>query len=162
MDQTKKQPKSFLEIIKEDPSRTKELLNAAVSIFSENEISLADDDEIDDGEVDDARNRGEMTLDQPKWPTVIIPVRKINRFITKKTTGIGDLLIFYLATYKNQKQVDRYNRRNGTTWTLDDLKGRPTIILQSLSNYNKPHLREKLGDLCSICPPPKGECYKNN
>lgn len=159
MDQTKKQPKSFLEIIKEDPSRTKELLDAAVSIFSENEIPLTDDDEIDDGEVDDARNRGEMTLDQPNWPTVIIPVRKMNRFINKKTTGNGDLLIFYLATYKNQRQVDRYNNRNGTNWSLGDLIGRPTLLLQSLSNYNKAFLKQKLGDLCSLCPPPRGECY---
>ena len=114
MDQTKEQPKSFLQIIKEDPSRVDELLNAAASINAGDNYHLTDDDDddIDDSEVPVTRNKTDVTLDQQKWPVVVIPVKKMKNFIRNNTTGNEDLLIFYLATYKNQRQVDRYNRRN--------------------------------------------------
>lgn len=159
MEQTKKQPKSFLEIIKENPSRKDELLAAAALISAEQEHNLAGDDEIDDADVAGARKKTDVTLDQKNWPVVVIPVTKMNRFIVNQTTGNGDLLIFYLATYKNQRQVDRYNRRNGTTFSLSDLNGRPTVLLQSFSNRSNKDLRRKLADIGRICPPPPGDCY---
>lgn len=161
MDQTKEQPKSFLQIIKEDPSRVDELLNAAASINAGDTYHLTDDDDddIDDSEVPVTRNKTDVTLDQQKWPVVVIPVKKMKNFIRNNTTGNEDLLIFYLATYKNQRQVDRYNRRNNTSYSLSDLKGRPTLLLDSLSNLNNNFVKLKLKDIGHICPPPRGECY---
>lgn len=161
MDQSNEQPKSFLQIIKEDPSRVDELLNAAASINAGDKYHLTDDDDddIDDSEVPDARNKTVVTLDQSKWPVVVIPVKKMKRFIRNNTTGDDDLLIFYMATYKNQKQVDRYNRRNETSYSLNDLIGRPTLLLDSVSNHNNNLVKLKLKDVGHICPPPRGDCY---
>ena len=159
MNETSKQPKTFLEIIKEDPSRTKELLDAAASITGGVTDHLEDDDDMDDSEVSEARNKTDITLDQQKWPVVAVPVRKMKNFIRNNTTGNDDVLIFYLATYKNQKQVDRYNKRNGTSYSLSDLKGRPTLLLDSVSNHNSNLVKLKLKDVGKICPPPRGECY---
>ncbi|HXS55206.1 MAG TPA: hypothetical protein VN726_03715 [Hanamia sp.] len=159
MNQTNEQPKTFLEILKEDPSRTKELLDAAESITTSGRDDFEGDDDMDDSEVTEARNKTDVTLDEPKWPVVAIPVKKMKNFIHNNTTGNDDVLIFYLASYKNQRQVDRYNRRNGTNYSLSDLIGRPTLLLDSLSNHNSNLVKLQLKDIGHICPPPRGECY---
>ena len=159
MDQTKKQPKSFLEIIKEDPSRKDELLAAAASLTEGECKPIIDDDDLDDPEVIAARKKDDITLDRQTWPVVTITVKKMNNFILNNTDSNRDLLIFYLATYKNERQVKRYNKRNGTNWTLNEMKGRPTLLLDSESNFNSLFEKLKIKDMGRICPPPKGCDY---
>ncbi len=87
---------------------------------------------------------------EPKNP----PVTKIKISDLKdliKLSGTNTYLNFYLGTYREQADVERYNLRAGTSWTLDDLKSCPTLFI---GLENEEFVSGDVYDFGTINPPP--------
>ncbi len=95
--------------------------------------------------------------DQPIFKIKIEDLKAILNEIPEPTGN--DSLIFYLATYRNPADVERYNRRTGEQFTLQQLKNRPTLLVSWVHpNSLAPAV---FYDICTICPPPE-PCTQDN
>ena len=176
----KEKQKSFSEIIKDDPSRIKELLDVANSLTQKDKVhatsSIDPQDVIDnkDGELDVFRKMTKISTGE-NWPLIILPAQDMLDIIgvPKGVTSI-DTLIFFLGTYKpptdykpghdhSKKRIDRYNARKPKgqkVWGISDLDGHPTFIIGwKQKPKTAPWGPESLFDAATMCPPPDdGSC----
>lgn len=157
--------KSFSEIIKDDPSRAKELQLVADSINNRNNsvTAISNDDELIPAERHQIRSDNHITINDS--PVIFIAINDMQSIINTLNSTC-DSLVFCLGSYKkkgagipnNRKdRIERYKVRNGlTTVKLDSLltfvitgklkvpQSSPTISTLSSMSY----------DVARLCPPP--------
>ena len=174
----KEKQKSFSEIIKDDPSRIKELLDVADSLSPKDKIyssTAIDPQDVigNDGELDVFRKKTKVKIGKD-WPIVRLATKDMLDIIgDPQKVQSGDSLTFYLGTYKpssdykhghdhSQKRVDRYNDRNvkhGPRYTFKQLEGFPTFIIESCGNCQSLFPPQSFFDAARMCPPPDdGSC----
>ena len=158
---------SFAEIIKDSAQRM-ELLHIADSInlaIGINNFTDSTDsaDSVDDNKDTvaenikyDMRHHLYLTIQENYPPTVRMSMKFMKRLIGNGPIDKGDTLIFYLGAYKHQAQVDRYNDKYGTNYSLAQLKGRPTFLIQKSTTANFLKSPTHVGG--RLCPPPPGGC----
>jgi hypothetical protein len=82
-------------------------------------------------------------------PTMRISVSDLLELID--LSGPDAYLNFFLATYRNEADVDRYNKRVGERYKLKDLKNRPTLLI---GLQKEALVSGEVYDLAVIKPPP--------
>jgi hypothetical protein len=162
---------SFSEVIKEDPSKIKDLLAFADSI-NRNRIQkdkIHKDDKHDKDDLDKFRkkkgNEG-FVLPQSTYPVIKIAMLDMMELIDPDMTSAhvtdADSLIFYLGTYKDGGNwLTRYKERNGKAnqnVQFSDIKGRPAFLIGEERTSPSSRLATYY-DIQRICPPPtSGGC----
>jgi hypothetical protein len=168
--------KSFADIIKDDPSRAKELLDVARSLNQkkQNFSSIDPEDVIDgDGEMAVLRKKTKVKIGND-WPIIRLAAQNMLDIIGDPSQITPqDTLTFCLITYKkksdypnghdhSKKRVDRYNARNAkrNPVPFDTLEGRPTFIIIPCANcISKLFPANSFFDVGRMCPPPSdGSC----
>lgn len=148
---------SFANVVKEDSSRINELLHVADSInkFNENkeDTDTTSTDIINEGEGREIRKPEPLVIDSNHLPLIKFPVYKIKKFIRNNELSRKDTLYFCLGTYKSQRSVDRYNKRNpGKNYKIGDLQGKPTLLLKFTKESSL--AKQQFLDGATLCPPP--------
>ena len=161
----KEKQKSFAEIIKNDSSRVKELLDVADSIKNRNNKiqAISNDDELIPAERDQIRSKNNIRIKNS--PVIYVAMNDMQNIITALNSTC-DSLAFCLGSYKKKgpgipngrkDRIDRYNERNGLkNIKLDNL---PTFVITGKLKVPQPtptisSLSSRSFDVARLCPPP--------
>ena len=157
--------KSFSEIIKDDPSRAKELQHVADSINNRNSKmqAISSDDELIPAERDQIRSKNHITIKDS--PVIFIAMNDMQAIINALNSTC-DSLVFCLGSYKikdsgipkdRKDRIERYKERNGLQTV--DLSNKPTFVITGKLKVPQPtttisSLSSMSYDVARLCPPP--------
>jgi len=172
-------PMSFSQIIKNDPSRIKELLEVASSLNENQNQKIDSPDAInndsdiikDSDEINTLRKNQGIRHDK-YWPVIKVAASEMQEIIGNPATiNPVDTLFFYLITFKEKKfyphrkdslvdvRMARYNTRNNGNGNIkiNDLSNRPSFLIKNFKpSNNQLLLANTLYNVGTICPPPPG------
>jgi hypothetical protein len=158
----KEKPTSFSEMIKNDPSRIKELLEVADLLNSSSRLmqkGKGNRDKIDKSKRDEIRHSNSIKITPKDSPTIKISIDDMQEIVdTFKTSG-SDTLVFYLGSYKDPGSIKNYNTRNKTNFPKKEFDNKITFIIGAKGGNMLLPGKEFYFDAVTMCPPPSdGSC----
>jgi hypothetical protein len=101
---------------------------------------------------EDLKNKIKISDKKGNLPIMKISVQYLREIMGIEPSQSTDNLIFFLASYRSDEDVARYNKKAGTSWGKKDLQDCPTILV-SLEKAGL--ITEDFYDVATIKPPPE-------